>query len=96
MAQGVSWSVAANADLRRLAKYLKTNTNEEYAQRVTDWYIREIDRLADHPTKGMVIDQLRSIRRWRLDRHNYVTYTIIPDGIMVKNILAYKLNKRGF
>ncbi len=60
MAQRVSWSDAANADLRKLTKYLKTNTNEEYAEKVTNYYVREIDRLAEHPTKGMVIDQQRS------------------------------------
>lgn len=96
MAQSVSWSATANADLQKLVKYLKTNTSEEFAQKVTDWYIREIDRLAENPAKGMVIDRIRGIRRWRLDKHNYVTFSIIPNGIIVKNILPYKLNKRGF
>lgn len=82
--------------MRRLAIYLKTNSGEDYAHKITSYYIREINRIVEHPTKGMVIDNRRGLRRWQLDRHNYVTYTILPDGIMIKNILAYKLNKRGF
>ncbi|HEX2901605.1 MAG TPA: hypothetical protein VHS96_17970 [Bacteroidia bacterium] len=42
----------------------------------------------------MFIDRQRNIGRWQLDRHNYVTYSITKDGILIRNILAYKLTKR--
>lgn len=96
MAQRVTWSATANADLRKLVTYLKAHANAEFAEKVADWYLHEIERLAEHPTKGMLIDRQRGICRWRLDRHNYVTYTVTKDGIVVKNILAYKQNRKGF
>jgi hypothetical protein len=82
--------------MAKIAAYLAENYSEEYADRCLDWMISVITDLAKHPTKGMFIDRKRGLRRWRLDGHNYVTYTITLDGIVVKNILPYKLNKRGF
>jgi plasmid stabilization system protein ParE len=96
MAQGVIWSKEARADLRRLTKYLKETVSEEYADRITNAYMGMIDYVAEHPTKGMIIDTRLKIRRWKLDRHNYVTYSIIDEGIVVKNILPYSRNKQGF
>jgi plasmid stabilization system protein ParE len=96
MAQGITWSTEAKASLRKLTKYLKDHYSQEYAERISDGYIREIEGVADHPTKGMFIDRKRNLRRWKLDRHNYLTYIITIDGIRVHDILPYKLNKKGF
>jgi plasmid stabilization system protein ParE len=92
----VIWATEAKADLRRLTKYLKKEHSQEYAERTARNYLWIIAQLAEHPTKGMVIDQARGLRRWKLDRHNYVTFSIDEEGIVVKNILAYKLNRSGF
>jgi plasmid stabilization system protein ParE len=92
----VVWSPRSKRSMARIAAYLAENYTEEYADRCLDWMVSVVNELAENPTKGMFIDRSRSLRRWRLDGHNYVTYTITPDGIVVKNILPYKLNKKGF
>jgi plasmid stabilization system protein ParE len=63
MAHGISWSTEAKASLRKLAKYLKAHHSEEYADTVSNSYILEIEGIADHPSKGMMIDRQRKLRR---------------------------------
>ena len=92
----VVWSPRSKQSIQRIGAYLAQNFSEEVADRWLDGLIDVVGELAKHPTKGMVIDWQRDIRRWRLDKHNYITYTVLSVGIVVKNILPYKLNKRGF
>lgn len=96
MDQKVVWSITAKKNLKRLIEWLTTNYGEEYAERSLRWIMTVTNEVANHPTKGMIINQERKLRRWRVDGHNYITYTITPNGITVKNILAYSLNKKGF
>ena len=59
--------------MAKISTFLAENYSEEYADRYLDLMVSVVNELATHPTKGMVIDQKRSIRRWRHDGHNYVT-----------------------
>jgi hypothetical protein len=36
------------------------------------------------------------IRRYIFDKYNYAIYSIVPDGILVRDFMHYKMNKRGF
>lgn len=92
----VVWSPRSKQSIGRIAAYLVQNFSEDVADRWLEDLMDVVNELAKHPTKGMVIDRQRDIRRWRLDKHNYITYTMLSVGIVVKNILPYKLNKRGF
>jgi plasmid stabilization system protein ParE len=92
----IVWSPNAKKSMASIGSYLAENYGEEYADRILDRMVSVVTELAKHPTKGMVIDRKRDLRRWRLDGHNYLTYTIAMDGIVVKNILPYRLNKKGF
>jgi plasmid stabilization system protein ParE len=96
MAKGIIWSAEARADLRRIAKYLKETVGEEYAVRCTTSYLRVIAELLEYPTKGTITVRRKNTRRWKLDRHNYVLYSVLHDGIEIKNILPYSMNKKGF
>ena len=96
MDKKVVWSITAQKNLKRLIEWLATNYSEEHAERSLRWIMAITNEVADHPTKGMVINHERNIRRWRVDAHNYITYTITPNGIIIKNILAYNMNKKGF
>ena len=40
--------------------------------------------------------QRPEIRRYILDKYNYAIYSIVPGGILVRDIMHYKMNKRGF
>jgi hypothetical protein len=70
--------------------------NEEYAERCIAGYLRSIESLAKHPTKGTITIKRENIRRLKLDRHNFVLYGVVGEGIEVKNILPYRLHKQRF
>jgi plasmid stabilization system protein ParE len=94
--QKVIWTFRARKSLRKLIEWLSANYNEEYAERTLRWILSVTNEVAEHPSKGMIINRKRGIRRWPIDAHNYVTYSISASGIVVKNIMAYKNNKKGF
>lgn len=80
-----------------ILNYLRETVSEDYA----DAYLTHVDHVlaevAAYPTKGMLINTKRTIRRWKLDRHNYATYIIRKDGsIVIHNIFDYARNKKGF
>lgn len=97
MDEKVAWSSRAEKSMARILKYLRDNVSEDYSEA----YLRQVDRIlakvAEHPTKGMVINSKRKLRRWKLDRHNYATYIIRDDGgILIHNIFDYARTKKGF
>ena len=97
MDEKVVWSRRAENSMARILEYLSAQVSDRYADEYVDHVQRMLDELATHPTKGMLINPKRKIRRWKLDRHNYATYIIRKDGgILIHNIFDYARNKQGF
>ena len=83
--------------MERILIFLRETVSDEYADNYLTHVERVLAEVAAHPTKGMVINPQRKIRRWKLDRHNYATYLIKEDGgIIIHNIFDYARNTKGF
>jgi hypothetical protein len=91
----ILWSARANASVLKLATWLMDHYGEDYAERYMTSIHNTIGGVARHPTKGMVVRK-GEVRRWPLDRHNYLLYSIVPGGIVVKDILPYKRLRKSF
>ena len=96
MAAEIVWSPKSKKSVANIGAYLAEHHSEEYADKVLNGIERIVRELAEHPTKGTPTFKKGNIRRWRVSRHNYVLYSITPTGIAVKDVLAYRMNKKGF
>lgn len=96
MDQQVIWSPKAEANLQKLLDYLLDNFGKKYVQKYLDELEETTRKLALHPSKGVLTFKKSNIRRLVLDKHNYLLYSTYEDGIVIKNILPYKRNKKGF
>lgn len=96
MSATIVWTAKGTSSLLSQTRWLKENVGEEYAERrASSWY-QAIERLAEHPTKGTLTYVRTGVRRWKLDKHNYVLYKPIPGGISVLLIGSYKARRKPF
>ncbi len=96
MDQKINWSRQADASLEKLLRYLVETEGSEYADRYRDFIQSRLTQAAKYPDSGMPSQQRPGIRRYILDKYNYAIYSIVPGGILVRDIMHYKMNKRGF
>jgi hypothetical protein len=97
MEEKVAWSARAEKSMARILSYLRETVSDDYADEYLTYVDGILASVSTHPTKGMIVNPRRNIRRWKLDRHNYATYIIRKDGgILIHNIFDYARNKKGF
>lgn len=84
----------AKSDLKKLVNYLGEKFGWASAAKFVDHLERTSQHLADHPEIGMRIDALN--RRYRIDRHSYLIYSITLNGIIVKAIKSFKQQREPF
>ena len=96
MDQKINWSKRADSSLEKLLRYLAETESPEYADRYLDFIQIRLREAAKYPESGMKSQTRPGIRRYIFDKYNYAIYSIVPDGILIRDIMHYKMNKRGF
>ncbi len=78
-------------------RYLAETTSEDYAARYHDAIQARLALTAKYPdSMGTPNAKRPGTRRVIFDRYIYIVYRTTKDGIEIKDMLHYKMNKRGF
>lgn len=97
MDQKIIWSKRAVLSLERLMNYLVDNHGEEYASRYHDAIQSRLAMTARYPEAlGTPNAKRPGTRRVIFDQHIYIVYRIASKGIEIKDIMSYRMKKRGF
>jgi plasmid stabilization system protein ParE len=97
MDQKIIWSKRADASLERLMRYLADNHGEDYAARYYTAIQNRLAQTVKYPdSMGIANAKRPGTRRVVFDRYLYIIYRTTKGGIEIKDIMHYKMNKRGF
>jgi plasmid stabilization system protein ParE len=96
VAAEVIWSAKAKKSVVEIGNYLTEHYGQDYADGVLNGIEQVVKKVAEHPTIGTPTFKKNNIRRWKLNKYNYMLYSITTLGIVVKDVLSYRMNKKGF
>ena len=97
MDQTIIWSQRAVGSLDKLMRYLADHHGEDYASRYHDALQNRLAQTARYPdSMGTPNAKRPGTRRVIFDRYIYIIYRKAQNGIEIKDIMHYKMSKRGF
>jgi len=96
MAEKISWSEVAVDSWERILDEKYQLASKSAADKYASTVMATLERLADYPGIGMVVDPRRGIHRWKIDKRHYILYLESREGIHVVDILPYAANRKGF
>lgn len=91
----IEWLIAAEDDLREIARRVAVNFGEETAERVVKDVVEETARQAEFPKIGRLCNEYRGARReYRAlhTRHDRIVYTITASCVLIVAVFDTRRN----